>query len=370
MNLFPYLIHTLMCIEFCYTSCNIVVGFTLEHQPIDIHHNHLSPPMTMTQSSSSSFEMSAMNWLQQNGGMSPIVSSQILVSSSSSAESSSSTWRDQLKNTKQYKKDIVKRVVDASTIQLEKSGYISLESVRGVGSTYTLPDCFDKAPSYKLKQLLKKGTVIRLVNLEEIMNNNNDIDTTISKSSSSSSSTPRLWIIRDSDNLLVNEELIRSGFALVRKGSKTTPSYIINDLSKLEKLSKERGRGIYTSCADPERVEDDISGSSIQTANFVAEFEELDTVETEYKDDGGKVVVRRREKTPTKPSNPGDIKGCSDFDNYEESLKWYETYFPYYGDVAKLDRNFDGVPCPGLPHTSVAEKYRMKVPNNNIIDSK
>jgi len=299
-----------------------------------------------------------MNWLQQNT-MSSIISSQLLISSS--PESSSTTWRDQLKNTKQYKKDIVKRVVDASTIQLEKSGYISLESVRGVGATYTLPDCFDKAPSYKLKQLLKKGTVIRLVNLEEIMKN---IDTTITKSPPSST-TPRLWIIRDSDNLLVNEELIRSGFAIVRKGSKTTPSYIINDLIKLEKLSKERGRGIYTSCADPERVEDDISGTSIQTANFIAEFEELDTIETEYGDDGGKVIVRRRERMPAKPpTNPGDIKGCSDFDNYEESLKWYETYFPYYGDVAKLDRDNDGVPCPGLPHTSVAEKYRMKVPTN------
>ena len=150
--------------------------------------------------------------------MSPIVSSQLLISSSSSAESSSS-WRDQLKNTKQYKKDIVKRVVDASTIQLEKSGYISLESVRGVGSTYTLPDCFDKAPSYKLKQLLKKGTVVRLVNLEEIIKNNNGIDTTISKSSSSST-TPRLWIIRDSDNVLVNEELVRTGMALVRREAK------------------------------------------------------------------------------------------------------------------------------------------------------
>ena len=69
---------------------------------------------------SSSFEKNAMNWLTQNDdGMSPIVSSQLLISSSSSAESSSS-WRDQLKNTKQYKKDIVKRVVDASTIQLKK----------------------------------------------------------------------------------------------------------------------------------------------------------------------------------------------------------------------------------------------------------
>lgn len=26
--------------------------------------------------------------------------------------------------------------------------------------------------------------------------------------------------------------------------------------------------------------------------------------------------------------------------------------YPFYGDVAKLDRDGDGVPCPGLPHTS------------------
>ena len=54
--------------------------------------------------------------------------------------------------------------------------------------------------------------------------------------------------------------------------------------------------------------------------------------------------------------------GCSDFSIYEDALRWYETYYPYYGDVAKLDRDGDGVPCPGLPHTKVSEIYRMKKP--------
>jgi hypothetical protein len=58
-----------------------------------------------------------------------------------------------------------------------------------------------------------------------------------------------------------------------------------------------------------------------------------------------------------------DSSGCSDFRAYEDAFRWYETYFPFYGDVAKLDRNGDGVPCPGLPHTKVPEKYRMKVPS-------
>jgi hypothetical protein len=62
------------------------------------------------------------------------------------------------------------------------------------------------------------------------------------------------------------------------------------------------------------------------------------------------------------PKNPGDSKGCSDFATYEDALRWYERYFPYYGDVAQLDRDQDGVPCPGLPHTSDSELYRRKVP--------
>jgi hypothetical protein len=65
----------------------------------------------------------------------------------------------------------------------------------------------------------------------------------------------------------------------------------------------------------------------------------------------------------TIPGYFGDSAGCSDFSSYEDALRWYEKYFPFYGDVAKLDRNGDGVPCPGLPHTKVAEMYRMKVPS-------
>ena len=56
--------------------------------------------------------------------------------------------------------------------------------------------------------------------------------------------------------------------------------------------------------------------------------------------------------------NPGDVRGCSDFAYYEDALRWYEKYYSYYGDVAKLDRDMDGVPCPGLPHDE--SRYRMK----------
>jgi hypothetical protein len=28
---------------------------------------------------------------------------------------------------------------------------------------------------------------------------------------------------------------------------------------------------------------------------------------------------------------------------------WFDTYFPYYGDVAGLDGDNDGEPCESLP---------------------
>lgn len=49
------------------------------------------------------------------------------------------------------------------------------------------------------------------------------------------------------------------------------------------------------------------------------------------------------------PSNPGDIKNCSSFTKWRDAQRWYERYFPYYGDVARLDGNDDGLVCVSLP---------------------
>jgi hypothetical protein len=109
--------------------------------------------------------------------------------------------------------------------------------------------------------------------------------------------------------------------------------------------------------------------TTVSSTNFIAEFEPLDyTTETQWGDDGGKTILVQNKASSSSvlpPFNPGDVKGCSDFATYEESLSWYETYFPLYGDVAKLDRDGDGIPCPGLPHTSVRERYRMKRPTTS-----
>ena len=53
--------------------------------------------------------------------------------------------------------------------------------------------------------------------------------------------------------------------------------------------------------------------------------------------------------TTVKPSNPGDTKNCSDFATYAAAKAYFDMYFPYYGDVAKLDNDNDGEPCESLP---------------------
>ena len=53
--------------------------------------------------------------------------------------------------------------------------------------------------------------------------------------------------------------------------------------------------------------------------------------------------------TATQPLNPGNSKNCSDFATHAEAQAWHDTYFPYYGDVAGLDSDNDGVACESLP---------------------
>ena len=66
------------------------------------------------------------------------------------------------------------------------------------------------------------------------------------------------------------------------------------------------------------------------------------------------LTMRNESNTTTtvgesKPDNPGDTKNCGDFTNYSEAKTWFDTYYPYYGDVANLDGDNDGEPCESLP---------------------
>jgi hypothetical protein len=49
------------------------------------------------------------------------------------------------------------------------------------------------------------------------------------------------------------------------------------------------------------------------------------------------------------PASPGDTRNCGDFGTWNEANVWFETYQPFYGDVARIDTNGDLNPCETLP---------------------
>lgn len=99
----------------------------------------------------------------------------------------------------------------------------------------------------------------------------------------------------------MNQELIKSGFGKVQKiTSPDLEEYLDTDgLRSLQARAKEQGMGIFKQCDVEEQ------------SSFEAQFEPLElTVETQWGEDGGKLVTRQKETEPTTPNNPGDIKGA------------------------------------------------------------
>lgn len=47
-------------------------------------------------------------------------------------------------------------------------------------------------------------------------------------------------------------------------------------------------------------------------------------------------------------ANPGDVRNCSDFRNWNEANHWFWTY-RRHGDPARLDGDGNGIPCESLP---------------------
>ena len=64
--------------------------------------------------------------------------------------------------------------------------------------------------------------------------------------------------------------------------------------------------------------------------------------------------------TPTKDYGdaPARYKSCAEFEYYEDALAIFER--APESVRKRLDRDGDGVPCPGLPHTTDQERYRFK----------
>jgi len=200
--------------------------------------------------------------------------------------------------------DEVTSVIDGDTVKLAKFGRCRLigvntpETVSPKQKEGAPPDCYGPEASALTKQLVPPGTQVRV-----------ELD---------AGPTDRygrelVYLYRVQDNMFVNAELMKQGVA---RHMKVAPNTRYDNLFvQLEQEAAAAGRGLWKAC--PRKA----AGAPDTGVSATA------------------VLVE---------AGPGDSKNCKDFASYQEAKAWFDTYFPLYGDVAKLDGDGDGQPCEGL----------------------
>jgi micrococcal nuclease len=196
--------------------------------------------------------------------------------------------------------DQIERVVDGDTVIAKSAGrlrMIGMNTPETVSSRQTEqgapPDCYGPEASAYTKKLLPAGTSVRLETDQE---------------SRDKYGRNLVYIFRSSDNIFINGELVKQGYARQRTYGKNIKYDGL--LRGYEQEAQTARRGLWNKCM----AKDSTAKNNLSIQQ----------------------------------SNPGDIKNCKDFEDYREAKAWYDTYSQLYGDVARLDGDGDGVPCESL----------------------
>ncbi|CAE8642051.1 unnamed protein product [Polarella glacialis] len=213
------------------------------------------------------------------------------------------------------KEDEVERVIDGDTVKLVGYGRCRLigvntpETVAPRQRMGEAADCYGPEASALTKNLLPEGTKVRVeLDAGPIDRYGREL----------------VYLYRAKDGLFINAELVKQGAA---KHSRVTPNVRYADLFlSLETEATAAGRGLWKSCP---------TGKATAAAPLSKTISAVEVAQpvSGVVGDGG---------------NPGNLKNCKDFTTYDEAKKWFDAYFPLYGDVAKLDGNGDGKPCEKL----------------------
>jgi len=205
--------------------------------------------------------------------------------------------------------DEVIAVVDGDTVKLAKFGRCRLigvntpETVSPKQQAGAPPDCYGPEASALTKQLLPKGTQVRV-----------EVDAEPADRYGRSLA----YLYRSQDGLFINAELVKQGAA---RHLKVAPNVRYDSLFvKLESEASAAQRGLWKACPAGKVP---AAGAAPKPAAGAA---------------AGSAAS----------GNPGDVKNCKDFKTYAEAKAWFDSYFPLYGDIAKLDGDGDGKPCESL----------------------
>ena len=202
--------------------------------------------------------------------------------------------------------DVVVRVMDSDRVKLERAGVVRLAGVRT--PTRDVPVCYNREPGVKTRGMLSRGAKV------ELEADGGDANIVVGGKS-------------------VSETLVREGYAYAtpRRRRESDGDYLASVLAEAQEAAKRDQRGLWRPCGDASPVVP------------VATFDDIDFQPTPTKDYGD---------APTK------YKSCAEFEFYEDALAIFER--APESVRKRLDRDGDGVPCPGLPHTTDQERYRFK----------
>ena len=202
--------------------------------------------------------------------------------------------------------DVVVRVMDSDRVKLERAGVVRLAGVRT--PTRDVPVCYNREPGVKTRGMLSRGAKVEL----EV----DDGDANIVVGGKS-----------------VSETLVREGYAYAtpRRRREADGDYLASVLAEAQEAAKRDQRGLWRPCGDASPVVP------------VATFDDIDFQPTPTKDYG---------------DAPAKYKSCAEFEFYEDALAIFER--APESVRKRLDRDGDGVPCPGLPHTTDQERHRFK----------
>ena len=203
--------------------------------------------------------------------------------------------------------DVVVRVMDSDRVKLERAGVVRLAGVRT--PTRDVPVCYNREPGVKTRGMLSRGAKV------EVELNSDDANIVVGGKS-------------------VSETLVREGYAYAtpRRRRESDGDYLASVLAEAQEAAKRDQRGLWRPC--------DATSAPVVP---VATFDDIDFQPTPTKDYG---------------DAPSRYRSCAEFEYYEDALAIFERA---PDSVRKrLDRDGDGVPCPGLPHTTDQERYRFK----------
>jgi hypothetical protein len=224
------------------------------------------------------------------------------------------------KSNLKWERDQVVRVMDPNTIRLKERGLVTMAAVRtplpGFSTiNFQYPECFAYDPAYKISQLLPAHTDVLVYIIppppeSSLSSSSSDLSSSTTTTTTTTTApiavAPSAILIRQEDQVMVNRELVRTGFARIKRPNPAVEAVLPRaELVSLQAVAQSKGLGLYVRCNNND--EDDVDVKEATSNRNVVVQAEFEPIVRRQSDRVVAAAAASSSKDP--PSNPGDIKG-------------------------------------------------------------